>query len=125
MESTSRGSFLKSKANTYVCSGHIVHYDPKLKTIVATDASKTELEAAMFQIQNEGTRSPVYHASKSLTAVEQNYPAIKNETLAMAWACKKLDQFLKRLPFTLETNHKPLVKLMGEKNLDQAPARIL
>ncbi|KAF6026144.1 hypothetical protein EB796_015545 [Bugula neritina] len=50
----------------------IAYYDPKLKTIVATDASNIRLGAAMFQIQKDGTRRPVYYASRSLTAVEEN-----------------------------------------------------
>ncbi|KAF6033318.1 hypothetical protein EB796_008376 [Bugula neritina] len=72
----------------------IAHYDPKLKTIVATDANNTGLGAAMFQIQKDGTRRPVYYASRSLTSVKQNYTAIEKEALAMAWACNKLYQFL-------------------------------
>jgi len=44
----------------------IAHYDPKLKTIVTTDASNTRLGAAMVQIQKDGTRRPVYYASRSL-----------------------------------------------------------
>ena len=43
----------------------------------------------------------------------------------MAWACDKLDQFLRGLSFTVETDHKPLVRLMGIKDLDQVPARVL
>ncbi|KAF6025190.1 hypothetical protein EB796_016501 [Bugula neritina] len=117
-------AFQKVK-QTLMSAQVIAHYDPKLRTIVATDASNTGLGAAMFQIQKDGTRRPVYYASRSLTSVEQNYAAIEKQALAMAWACNKLDQFLRGLPFTLETDHKPLGRLMGVKDLDQVPARIL
>jgi len=42
----------------------IAHYDSKLKTIVATDASNTGLGVAIFQIQKDRTRRPVYYGIK-------------------------------------------------------------
>jgi len=87
-------AFQKVK-QTLMSAQVIAHYDPKLKTIVATDANNSGLEAAMLQIQKDGTRWPIYYASRSLTAVEQNYAAIEKEALATAWACNKLDQFLR------------------------------
>ena len=101
------------------------HYDPSLHTTVSTDASQYGLGATMFQTQKDGTRRPVYYASRSLTDTERNYAVIEKEALAMAWACDKLDQFLRGLSFTLETDHKPLVQLMNVKDLDQVPARVL
>jgi transposase InsO family protein len=103
----------------------MAHYDSRLKTIVTTDASQNGLGATMFQIQHDGTRRPVYYASRSMTETEQNYAVIEKEALAMAWACDKLDQFLRGLPFVIETDHKPLVRLMNVKDLDQVPARVL
>ena len=43
----------------------------------------------------------------------------------MAWACSKFDQFIRGLQFTIETDHKPSVRLMSLTDLDQVPARIL
>ena len=48
---------------------------------------------------------------RSLTPTKQNYAVIEKEALAIAWACTKLDQFIKKLAFTIKTDHEPLVKL--------------
>ncbi|KAL1485620.1 hypothetical protein MTO96_031817 [Rhipicephalus appendiculatus] len=44
--------------------------------------------------------------------------------LATTWVINRLDEFLLGLRFTLETNHKPLVKLFRTANLDLKPPRI-
>ena len=103
----------------------MAHYNPKLRTIVYTDASQSGLGAAMFQIQEDGSRRPVSYASRSLTETEKNYAVIEKEALGMVRACDKHGQFLRGSEFVLETDHKPLVRLMNTKNLDQIPARVL
>ena len=60
------------------------HYDCSLQTIVTTDASQYGIGATMFQIQKDGTRRPVYYASRSLTDVERNYAVIEKEAFSMA-----------------------------------------
>ena len=44
--------------------------------------------------------------------------------MASAWACSTFQDFLIGLEFILETDHKPLVSLLGTKSIDELPARI-
>ncbi|XP_067950480.1 uncharacterized protein [Watersipora subatra] len=100
-------------------------YDPKLETVLATDACNSGVGAALFQIQADGTRRPVSFASRSLTEVEGRYAVIEKEALAVAWGCERFNQYLHGLMFTVEVDHKPLVTLLNSRNLADMPARVL
>jgi transposase InsO family protein len=100
-------------------------YDPKLETILSTDACNSGLGAALFQIQTDGTRRPVSFASRSVTEVESRYAVIEKEALAVVWGCERFNQYLHGLTFSVEVDHKPLVTLLNSKNLVDMPARIL
>ena len=43
----------------------------------------------------------------------------------MTWACDKFSDYILGKQITLETDHKPLVPLLGSKHLDHLPPRIL
>ena len=50
---------------------------------------------------------------------------MEKEALASTVACTKFEKYLTGLDkFTLETDHKPLVSLLGNKSLDELPPRI-
>ena len=51
-----------------------------------------------------------------MTATEQRYGQIEKEELALTWACKRLADYLVGLQFHIETDHKPLVLLLGTKH---------
>ena len=52
-----------------------------------------------------------------MTATEQRYGQIEKEALALIWDFKRLADYLVSLQFHIETNHKPLVPLLGSKHL--------
>ncbi len=49
---------------------------------------------------------------------------IEKEALAVTWGCEKFRDFLLGKSFLIETDHKPLVLLLGCKDLDQLPLRV-
>ncbi len=59
-----------------------------------------------------------------MTPTEQRYAQVEKEALAAAWACERFSCFILGRPFELETDHKPLVSLLGGKALDDLPPRI-
>ena len=99
-------------------------YDPQAATKVSADASNYGLGAVL--LQQDGTRwRPVTFASRTLTETERQYAQIEKEALAATWACEKFSQYLLGLHFTIESNHKPLIPLLGTKRLDSLPPRVL
>ena len=99
-------------------------YDYKLPTTVASDASKYGLGAVLKQQQTDGDWRPVAFASRALGATEQRYAPIEKESLGITWACEKFAEYVLGMTFHVETDHKPLVSLLGYKHLDELSPRI-
>ena len=62
--------------------------------------------------------------SRSLTPTEQRYAQVEKEALGLTWACERYRNFLIGKHFQLETDHKPLLSLLGSQALDALPPRI-
>ena len=60
-----------------------------------------------------------------MSETEKRYAQIEKEALASTWACEKFSTYILGKKFTIETDHKPLVPLLGIKHLDSLPPRIL
>ena len=99
-------------------------YNPAADMKVSADASSYGLGAVL--LQKEGTEwKPVAFASRTMSDTERRYAQIEKEALASTWACEKFSQYILGKSFVIETDHKPLVPLLGTKNLDSMPPRIL
>ena len=68
---------------------------------------------------------PVAYASHSMSETERRYAQIEKEALATTWACEEFSKYILGKNITIETDHKPLVPLLGSKNLDSLPPRVL
>lgn len=99
-------------------------YNPQAETKVSADASAYGLGAVLLQ-QNNSIWKPVAYASRSMTETEQRYAQIEKEALATTWACEKFATYILGKKFHIETDHKPLVPLLGMKDLDKLPPRVL
>ena len=89
------------------------YYDPCQPLILQTDACSKGLGAVLLQ-----NGQPVYFASKALHGSQKNYVAIELEALAVSWAIKKFHHYLYGHTFTLETDQKPLVSILGRSLLE-------
>ena len=96
-------------------------YNPEFPTTVSADASSYGLGAILTQKQPTGENRPIAYA---LTPTEQRYAQIEKEALALTWACERLSNYLIGIQFHIQTDHKPLVPLLGYKNLDELPIRV-
>ena len=104
-----------------MCSDRVLAiFDPKARHVVSADAKQGALGAVLLQKTPEGWQL-VEFASRRLTDMENRYAMIEKEALALTWACAKFDYYLVRRDFHLEIDHKPLVPLLGDKDLVALP----
>lgn len=99
-------------------------YDPSAETLVSADSSSYGLGAVLLQRAGSDQWKPVAYASRALSVTEQRYAQIEKEALATTWACERFAKFLIGKDFYIQTDHKPLVPLLGSRNLDELPPRI-
>ena len=103
-------SFHKSK-EALVESPALAHYDPA-KPI---HASPYGVGAVISQLKDSGQERPVTFASRLLNKAERNYAQIEREALALILGVRKFHQYLYGRTFTLQTDHKPLMTILGQK----------
>ena len=77
----------------------------------------------MVQKRLEGTWKPVAFISKALSSTKEKYAQIEKEALATTWACERLRDYMIGKTFHIERDHKPLVPILGTKNLAEMPPR--
>lgn len=96
------------------------YYDMHKPVVIQADASSYALGATIMQ---DGR--PVSYASKMLTKCQRNYAQIEKELLAILFACRRFDQYIcGRSDVCVETDHKPLIRIVSRNQLFDAPKRL-
>ena len=96
-------------------------YNLSNPTKVSADASSYGIGAVLLQKQESGEWKLVAYSSRSLTSTEQKYAQIEKEALSVTWACERFINYLFGMDFEIETDHKPLISLLGGKFIDELP----
>ena len=99
-------------------------FDVNADLKVSADASSFGLGAVLLQNSNSRWQ-PVAFASRVMSDTERRYAQVEKEALAITWACEKFSTYILGKKFMIETDHKPLVPLLGTKHLDDLPPRVL
>ena len=106
-------AFRRSK-DLLTSSQLLVHFDPKLRVVLACDASAYGIGAVLAHRFSDGTEKPIAYASRTLSKAERNYSQLEKEGLACVYGVKKFHTYLFGHPFELITDHKPLLSLFSE-----------
>ncbi|XP_058810507.1 uncharacterized protein K02A2.6-like [Phymastichus coffea] len=102
----------KAKLSSYQV---LVHYDTQLPVKVTCDASPVGVGAVLSHIFHDGSTKPIAFASRSLSPTERNYSQLDKEALALVFGVRTFHQYLYGRHFILETDHKPLIYIFGNK----------
>jgi hypothetical protein len=98
-------------------------FDESLPCKLYTDWSNKGIGAVLAQVDSEGNERMVACVSRSLNKHEGNYSSYEGELLAAVWAVKIFRSYLHGLPFTVVTDHQPLLWLMSATDLTGKHAR--
>ncbi|KAK3743868.1 hypothetical protein QZH41_016473 [Actinostola sp. cb2023] len=109
-----QASFDKSK-QLILSADVLVHYCTERELILQCDASPYGVGAVLSHRMPDGTDKPISFASRTLNPAERNYAQLDKEGLSVMFGIKKFHKYLYGRPFTIYTDHKPLVSLFNEK----------
>lgn len=73
-----------------------------------------EKRALLHRLEN-GLLRPIMYAASSFNDAERNYPQVEREALALVYAVKKFRHYIYGRRFELQTDHKPLLRIFGDK----------
>lgn len=77
-----------------------------------------------MQKDKDGRVKPVAFASKGLSETECRCAQVKKEVYAVTLACEHFEKFLIGTKFHVQADHRPLIPLLGDQDLEKIPARI-
>ena len=94
----------------------LAHYDVSLSLKLSCDASAYGVGTVIAHIMPNKSERPVTYASRTLSPAERNYGQIEKKALGIIFGVTKFQKFLYGRKFTLVTDHKPLLTLLGPKS---------
>ena len=91
-------------------------YIPGSDTCITMDASNVGIGAVLTQ-NKRGHEKIIAFAFRTLHPQERSYSVIEKEMLACVWAVGKFRPYVWGMCFLIQTDHKPLVPLLGGRLL--------
>ena len=93
----------------------LTYPDFKVPFIVSTDPSGTTIGGVLSQVQ-KGSEKVIAYWSHQLQKAERKYSTVEQEALAVVCTIKEFYPYLYGFPFTVITDHNPLISLKGIKD---------
>ena len=103
---------LKQSLSSESC---VSYFDNHGETFIYTDASPHEISAILLQkLRNQANCKIFVYSSRALTSAEKNYSQLEHECLAIVYGCEKNCLYLLGRPFTIDSDHKPIVNILNK-----------
>ncbi|XP_026532364.1 uncharacterized protein K02A2.6-like, partial [Notechis scutatus] len=94
----------------------LMQYNETLPLTVTCDASPFGVGAILSHVLPNGNEAPIAFFSRTLSKTERNYSQLDKEALAIVAAIKRFHEYVYGRPFTIITDHKPLLGILaGDK----------
>ena len=92
----------------------LAHFDDTAPVILACDASPVGVGCVLSIVDKNNDERPIAFYSRSLTLTERRYSQTDREGLAVIAGLAKFNFYLAGREFTIRTDHKPLLGMLGE-----------
>lgn len=92
----------------------LVHFDRELPIVLACDVSPYGVGAVLSHRLQDGSEKPIAFASRTLAKAERNYSQLDKEALAVIFGVKHFHEYIYGQPFTILSDHKPLLRILSE-----------
>lgn len=92
----------------------LTHYSLSRPVSIVADASPYGVGGVLFHTMEDKTEKPVAFFSKTLSDPQRNYSQLDRESVALVEAVKKFHHYVYGRHFTLFTDHKPLLGILGK-----------
>ena len=79
------------------------------------DGSPYGVGACLSHVMADGSLQPITFASRTLSKVERNYAQLERAALALVFGLKQFHKYFVGRSFTLFTDHRSLLKILGSK----------
>ena len=104
------------QCNTLINSDSVlVHFDPQYPVVLACDASPYGIDCVLSH-SIDGIEKLIAFYSRTLKPAEKNYSVLDKEALSVVCGVKKFHCYLYGRTFIIQSDHKPLEKLLHENN---------
>ena len=100
---------LKNQKNILIFSQLLIHFDPNKPLVLSCDPSAYEIRAMLAHQLSDGSEQSIEFVSRTLSPAEHKYLQMERELLACVFGVKIFRSYLFGQPFTLITDHKPLI----------------
>ena len=88
-------------------------YDLQRPVSLSCDASPYVIGTCLTHIMPDGKERPITFASRTLSTAEKKYAQLGKVALALVYGVKQFHKYLVGREFTLITDHRPLLKILG------------